>query len=852
MAAAEWPLHFGRFTLIPAERQLLCDGQPVALRARALDVLIVLAQSAGSLVSRDQLFDRVWRSRVVEENNLSVQVNALRQVLGAELIATVPGRGYRLVAKVRTEGAAATAPPVLADAGPALRTNLPDVLPPLLGRDIELQQAAALVDAHALVTVLGAAGIGKTRLVQAVLHQRRAGYGHGVCLVELAAAPPDADLALWVASALGLPQPGGADPLASVVRLLAPLELLIALDNAEHLAEAVAAFANAVLGTAPRVRLIVTSQVPLYLAAEHRLHLHGLALPPAGADAVVAAHYGAVALFVARAQATWRGFRLDEATLPAVIEVCQGMGGSPLAIELAAARLPLLGLAGLASSLQQPLQLLVLGQTGVSARHQTLRAALQWSHQLLSPVEQTVFRRLAVFVGSTSLELVQDVLAEAGGPDAGWALLNALGTLVDRSLVSIVEQGAEEPPRYRLLELPRALADELLRASGEWPGLRQRHAHAMRAQLDRAVKELLEGQVGLERLIDRLEPDIHNAQAALRWALAHDTTLALAIAPGLSLALGHARHRERSQLWAAVEPLFDTVTAASPGLSARARLACAEHWSDTHAARALAHAEVARTLALAAADAVTALRCLPLLAGAAAPLERHETVRLAVAAASGAATAQQPPYLRMMLAFVQAIGRQLEGDVDGEVQGWRTFGELRRAAGASDTGAIGNAARALLSAGRIAEARPLAATMVARLSASRDQRRYCQALAVQASVLLSDNDAAAARPAVTAYGPLAEQFDMLAEWADDAGQIAALEDRPRAALRLFGLAEAGFAQLGRPRDEVDARRVARAEARARQALAVVAPGLRPDLLKADGALLLGQGLPAWALDTADA
>ena len=209
----------------------MVDSEPAALRARALDVLIVLAGRAGQLVSRRKLLDLVWGGRVVEENNLSVQINALRKVLGGEIVATVPGRGYRFLAPMvpgRPGGAVlhlhAVASP--AHTAPALVTNLPAVLQPLIGREADLFGLATLVDGHALVSVVGAAGQGKTRLAQALLHARRAQYPQGVCFVDLStlsASVTVANLVGAVAAALGLPQPSGPRPVQALVATLAPL-----------------------------------------------------------------------------------------------------------------------------------------------------------------------------------------------------------------------------------------------------------------------------------------------------------------------------------------------------------------------------------------------------------------------------------------------------------------------------------------------------------------------------------------------------------------------------------------------------------------------------------------------------
>ncbi|MGL6112392.1 MAG: winged helix-turn-helix domain-containing protein, partial [Rubrivivax sp.] len=302
-AATPGGLRFGRFELQPHERRLLVDGEPVLLGGRALDVLTVLAERAGSLVTKNELLDRVWPGLVVEEHNIVTQVSGLRKVLGGDLIATIPGRGYRFTARV--ERAADAEPPPAPDAelapALALRTNLPATLPPLIGRDTELRDLQAASANYRIVTVLGAGGTGKTLLTQHLLRQAQGSFEHGVCLVDLAPVTETAAVAGAVATALGLTA-GRRDPLAGLCEAVAPLRLLLVLDNAEHLLDEVARVVDALLRAAPDVRMVITSQAPLRLSAEHPFRLGGLALPPAGASLAQAAVCGAVALFVERAR----------------------------------------------------------------------------------------------------------------------------------------------------------------------------------------------------------------------------------------------------------------------------------------------------------------------------------------------------------------------------------------------------------------------------------------------------------------------------------------------------------------------------------------------------------------------
>jgi predicted ATPase/DNA-binding winged helix-turn-helix (wHTH) protein len=521
-------LRFGRFELRWDEGCLLEEGLPAPLQPRAMALLIALVERAGQLVTRQQLLERVWPGQDVEENNLSVQVNALRKVLGSTVIATVPGRGYRFVGPLEAPVLSPVAPasPHSFRSAPGRKTHLPVVLPPLIGRDADLDALRAMVGRYRLVTVTGAGGTGKTRLVRELLHSSPSDYPHGVCFVELEFLTRQVNLPAVVAAALGVVLDEGQPPCKALAQALASLNLLLALDNVEHLVPEVADVVQALWAGAPGVRILLTGQVRLGLSEEWLYQLAALAVPAAPVSPAEALKYGAVALFVARARSLNRRFTLNKANAGQVAEVCRRLDGSALAIELAATRLSLLGPARLLASLDHRLSLLTQGHRTAPPRQKSLRAALEWSHDLLGGAERIVFRRMAIFSGTVSLEMVQDVLAD--GPAGGlgpagegldrWAVVAALSGLVDRSLVSVSGSGAtcDEEPRYRLLESPRALAAERLRESGEAPQLLRRHAQAVRRLLDRACHDVVRGRAGFAATHDALDEDLGRAAAVLR------------------------------------------------------------------------------------------------------------------------------------------------------------------------------------------------------------------------------------------------------------------------------------------------------------------------------------------------
>ena len=492
-------LAFGRCVLRPAARQLLVDGLPVSVGARAFDLLLALVERRERVVTKDELLDLVWPGVVVEENNLQVHVAALRKRLGPAAIATVNGRGYRFAAEVQ-----AALP-----GGGATRPDRPaPSLTALFGREHDLQTLHYLSLAHRLVNIVGAGGIGKTALARAVAAQQAGRYTYGTCFVDLALLghahelPPCLEAALqpWLAACRA-----SADPAPA-------FSLLLVLDNCEHLVHAAAEWAAAALARWPGLHLLATSQELLHLPGEQVYRVTTLALPP-GPGLAAAQAASAVRLFEARAQAADRGFVLDESNAALVVAICQKLDGVALAIELAAARVPYLGLQGLHDRLHQRLRVLGTPARDLPSRQRTLAAALDWSHALLSPAEQAVLRRLAVMSGSFSPACAQAV-AGGEGIDA-WQVLDHLGSLVDKSLLSVADSGPDEPPRLRLLETVRQFALERLAHAGEEAASRNRHlAHLL--DLAEQARDALTGPAE-GRWLSRLHRDHDNLLAALAW-----------------------------------------------------------------------------------------------------------------------------------------------------------------------------------------------------------------------------------------------------------------------------------------------------------------------------------------------
>jgi predicted ATPase/class 3 adenylate cyclase len=356
-------------------------------------------------------------------------------------------------------------PPLRSLGNPALQNNLPAQLATFIGRDRELSGVRALVRSCRLVTLTGAGGSGKTRLSLQVAAELVDGSGDGVWLVELAAVADEDAVAPAICQALGIAAQPGRPILETLLDALAPQDVLIVLDNCEHLIGACAKTADAIVRHCPRVHLVATSREPLGIGGETIYRVPPLSLPgPGDAGLAAAGSSDAVALFIERAHAQGTGLSVDEATAPLVVSICTRLDGLPLAIELAAARLRSLSLGALHDRLGQRFRLLTGGSRTALERQQTLQATVGWSYSLLTGAEQLLLGCLSVFAESFDLDAAEAVCGF--GYDEAFDVAGLLGSLVDRSLV--VAEPAGPALRYRLLETIRQFAaDRLADVGGE-------------------------------------------------------------------------------------------------------------------------------------------------------------------------------------------------------------------------------------------------------------------------------------------------------------------------------------------------------------------------------------------------
>ncbi len=400
------------------------------------------------------------------------------------------------------------------DAGRTRRHNLPKQLTSFVGRQREVAEIAALLREHRLVTVVGAGGVGKTRVAVHAGSELLDDFRDGVCLVDLAPLTNQTLVASTISNSLHLPS-GSASASEAVVAHLEPRSLLLVLDNCEHVIAEARGLAASIAALCPAVRVLATSREPLRVPGEQVYRLPSLAAPPDSCrNARDASKYGAVALFVDRALAVDAGFTLTEDNARPVAEICRRLDGIPLAIELAAARANVLAPGQIAQRLDQRFRLLTGGDPRALPRHQTMTALFDWSYDLLTPREQSFFDSLSVFAGGCTLEAATAVCA--GDDEDDLQIVDLLASLLTKSLVLAELTGSEQ--RYRLLESSRQYARDKLVARGHQERLARRHALAYLDLADR-LRQVWDTTAEREWL-DQANVELENWRAALEWTLA--------------------------------------------------------------------------------------------------------------------------------------------------------------------------------------------------------------------------------------------------------------------------------------------------------------------------------------------
>ncbi|UEH10628.1 ATP-binding protein [Pseudomonas sp. HN8-3] len=516
-------VHFGPYCIHPRQRLVLEAGRPLRLGRRAVDILLILLEQAGNVVSKQELIARVWPTSVVEDGNLRVHMAALRKALGdgqagQRYIVTVAQRGYSFVAPLSIEPM--TLPTDGAPQRP--RHNLPLRRTRMIGRQALIDALVQQLPQQRFITLTGAGGIGKTTVALRVAELLIGHYRDGIHLLDLAPLSAASMILPNLAALLGL-TPGENAPLVSFARSLQARQMLLVIDNCEHLLDDIALISETLLRHAPHLHILSTSREALRAEGEHVQRLEPLACPPATGNRAQALGYPAMQLLIERAMSHQDSFALSEAELPLAIDICQRLDGIPLAIELVAAQIERFGLQGLLVQMEDNFRLLTRGRRSALPRQQTLRATLDWSFDLLTECEKICLRRLAVFRGGFSLVSAAAVIA--GENIAPAQVLGSITQLVAKSLLNV--EASDDEMVYRLLDITRTYALEKLSQAGELHATRERHAARCLALMEQAQGDW--ELIATQPWLDRYAPLREDVRAALDWGFTEENEHLLAI-----------------------------------------------------------------------------------------------------------------------------------------------------------------------------------------------------------------------------------------------------------------------------------------------------------------------------------
>lgn len=521
---------FGRWEIDLSGRELRSDGLRIPLGSRAFDIIEVLVQAPGALVSKDELARIVWPGAFVDDNTLQVHISAVRRALGSDrgLIKTASGRGYRLLGAWTPEHEAATGE---VDALDLARTatgppqgNLPIAATELIGREEARRQVVVLLTAHRVVTLTGPGGIGKTRLGVAIAYNVRPDFSDGAWFVDLSPLSDASLVPSAAAGAIGLDLQAADFTPTRVARAISDKQLLIVLDNCEHVIDAAAQLADTIARICPRVSILATSREPLRIEAEGVYRVPPLDLP---ADDRAASpellQHSAVQLFVTRAQGWDPRLGEQSAGIAMIAAICRHLDGIPFAIELAAASAATLGLEATLRQLDDRFHLLTGGRRTAPVRQRTLLATLNWSYDLLSEFQRIILRRLGVFAGGFTLDAACAVVATEEMQTR--QIVAGVADLAMKSFITVDTNG--DVTRYFLMETTRAYAIEKLAASVETERVMRRHAEFYMGLMAQAQAE--REQRPAAEWIETYRREFDNVRTALDWAFSPHGDASIAV-----------------------------------------------------------------------------------------------------------------------------------------------------------------------------------------------------------------------------------------------------------------------------------------------------------------------------------
>ncbi|HEY6834060.1 MAG TPA: winged helix-turn-helix domain-containing protein [Pseudolabrys sp.] len=521
---------FGPFVLDPGKRLLSKSGFPVEIGGRALDLLVVLAENPGRVVTKRELIKRIWPDVVVEDSSLRFHIAMLRRILGdgedgARYLNTQTGVGYAFVCdtspsafvnKAASSGGFTPKPAAIRSLPP--RSNI-------IGREDDAQLILERLRVPCLITISGPGGVGKTTIAVEMAHRvAAAAEGIHVRFVDLAAVADSSLVSSTIAGTLGI-SVHADDPAVVLIPHLRTQAYLIVIDNCEHVIDSVCAIAERIRDEAPNVRLLATSREPLRARHEQVYWLDALRCPSDIADLSIDAllEYPAISLFVQRATASSATFEVKAQDVGQIAEICGRLEGMALPIELAATRAATHGVLATSELLGKQLSLGWRGRRTATARQQTMEATFDWSFDLLSPLERRVFERLSAFRGPFSIDAAAYVVCDERTGNS--AAIAALEALCAKSLVAL--DRSETPGLYRLLELTRVYAREKHALSGndEVAKTNARHAEYYLRALEKAVRSPMTAAEDVAGLAGQLG----NVRSALEWSFGPNGEVGLAI-----------------------------------------------------------------------------------------------------------------------------------------------------------------------------------------------------------------------------------------------------------------------------------------------------------------------------------